>query len=366
MKTQALTALASLTLALAAIAQPTSFTYQGQLKTNGQPSSGAHDFQFRLFDAPAGGTQLGPTLCVDSLALSNGVFTTTLDFGQQYTAATPPRFLEVQVRQDTGLTCSNLAGMLLLSPRLPFSAAASAAHALSACELDAPSGAHPNALFLDNSLSLGVGTTQPQATLHLLTTGEGLSVQGSSASGSNLSMVGFYDANGTRIGAVGDISTADNSISLVSDAGDVHLLAGGAAVLTARTNGGVGIGIGTIVPTAQLDVRGDITLATGVLSVVAGQESLRIVRGTFSANGGVINGAGYSVTKTATGKYRVDFSPSFAGLPAITATVLDPGGNETLPFLEFAGAASVTIEVFERDGGEFVDRSVQFIAAGPR
>jgi hypothetical protein len=35
----------------------TVFTYQGKLGSAGQPANGAHDFQFRLFDAETGGTQ---------------------------------------------------------------------------------------------------------------------------------------------------------------------------------------------------------------------------------------------------------------------------------------------------------------------
>ncbi len=37
----------------------TAFTYQGQLKEAGQPYSGPADVTFRLFDAEAGGLQIG-------------------------------------------------------------------------------------------------------------------------------------------------------------------------------------------------------------------------------------------------------------------------------------------------------------------
>src|SRR5437667_9036949 len=94
MKTRLLSILACLVLAGNAAAQSTAFTYQGRLKNGAQLASGLHDLQFRLFDAVAGGSQVGPTQCVDNLLVSEGLFTTTLDFGQQY--ATPsPRFLEV-------------------------------------------------------------------------------------------------------------------------------------------------------------------------------------------------------------------------------------------------------------------------------
>jgi hypothetical protein len=108
----------------------TAFTYQGELRSGGSPITGLCDLRFRLFDSLAGGTQLGSTLCLDNVSLSSGRFTTTLDFGAQF--AGQQRFLEVEVRQDTGLDCTNLAGFTLLGPRQPLTAAPSAEFAIAA------------------------------------------------------------------------------------------------------------------------------------------------------------------------------------------------------------------------------------------
>src|SRR4051812_17567901 len=156
--------LAALALAAPAVAQPTAFSFQGQLRSSGRPAAGAHDFQFRLFDAAGGGLQLGPTICLDNVPVADGVFTTTLDFGQQYTTAAS-RYLEIQVRADTGLDCSNASGMIVLGPRQRLTPAPSAAHAHSAQVLNAPNGSRPGAVFLDDTLRVGVGTVTPQATL---------------------------------------------------------------------------------------------------------------------------------------------------------------------------------------------------------
>jgi hypothetical protein len=123
-------ALALPLLAAPALAQPltSAFTYQGELADGGQPSSGAFDFQFRLLDSESGGSQLGPTLCSDDLTVVNGRFAVTLDFGAQFTAS--QRFLEVLVRHDSGLPCSNASGFTTLSPRQPITAAPNAAFAL--------------------------------------------------------------------------------------------------------------------------------------------------------------------------------------------------------------------------------------------
>lgn len=40
----------------------TAFTYQGRLVDAGNPAAGVYDFQFRLFDAAGGGSQIGGTL----------------------------------------------------------------------------------------------------------------------------------------------------------------------------------------------------------------------------------------------------------------------------------------------------------------
>ena len=68
-------------LGLSAFAQGTAFTYQGRLNNGGNAASGYHDFQFKLFDALASGVQQGSTMVANTIALSNGLFTVTLDFG---------------------------------------------------------------------------------------------------------------------------------------------------------------------------------------------------------------------------------------------------------------------------------------------
>ena len=58
----------------------TAFTYQGQLKKDGNPVSGTCDFQFTLYDDASGGTALG-TQTKTGVSVTNGLFTVQLDFG---------------------------------------------------------------------------------------------------------------------------------------------------------------------------------------------------------------------------------------------------------------------------------------------
>ncbi len=156
MRPQLFSALLGLVVACTALAQPlsTAFTFQGRLDTSGAPASGTYDFRFTLFDAASAGAQLGPMLCSDNISVVNGAFSVQLDFGAQF--AGQQRFLEVQVRQDTGLTCSNPAGFVILSPRQNLTAAPNALFSLNTTNA-AQLGGQPGA-FYTNAANLSIGT----------------------------------------------------------------------------------------------------------------------------------------------------------------------------------------------------------------
>ena len=62
-------------------AQTSVFTYQGSLGSNGAPTSGLFDFQFTLYDSTASTNPVGGPVTNAPLAVSNGLFTASLDFG---------------------------------------------------------------------------------------------------------------------------------------------------------------------------------------------------------------------------------------------------------------------------------------------
>src|SRR6266536_4419505 len=83
------------------LAQTSSFTYQGRLTDGGTAANGNYDLQFALFDSLSGGAQVGSTQNVNTVAVSNGVFTVSLDFGANaFTGAN--RFLEISARPTGG------------------------------------------------------------------------------------------------------------------------------------------------------------------------------------------------------------------------------------------------------------------------
>lgn len=109
----------------------TAFTYQGELASDGTPATGTYDIRYRLYDAASDGTQVGSTLCSDNQAITNGRFTTSLDFGSAAFAG-QKRFLEIEVRQDAGLDCADATGFTLLAPRQELTAAPNATFAQAA------------------------------------------------------------------------------------------------------------------------------------------------------------------------------------------------------------------------------------------
>src|SRR5262249_50731706 len=113
-----------LALASSAGAQGTAFTYQGRLKGGAAPANGSYDLTFTLFDSPNGGAQQGNTRPNPATAVSNGLFTVTLDFGTQFTGA--GRWLAIGVRTNGGGT------FVPLSPRQPLTATPYAIYAPSA------------------------------------------------------------------------------------------------------------------------------------------------------------------------------------------------------------------------------------------
>jgi hypothetical protein len=118
-------------LASFAAAEPlsTAIVYQGQLNTFGSPAAGAHDLRFRLFDAASGGSSVGGLLCADDVEVANGLFAVSLDFGAVFTGQ--QLYLEIEVRADSGLDCSDATDFVTLATRQPLQATPYALYALS-------------------------------------------------------------------------------------------------------------------------------------------------------------------------------------------------------------------------------------------
>src|SRR5437660_12258878 len=83
--------------ATTARAQTSSFTYQGRLTDGGAAANGNYDLQFAVFDSLSGGTRIGSTQPLNTVAVTGGVFSVTLDFGANSVTGAN-RFLEISAR----------------------------------------------------------------------------------------------------------------------------------------------------------------------------------------------------------------------------------------------------------------------------
>ncbi|QYK47786.1 MAG: hypothetical protein KF838_13470 [Phycisphaeraceae bacterium] len=148
--------LASALIISNAAAQPVGngFTYQGELRNAGIVANGTYDLRFRLYDALASGAQVGPSLCVDNVPIADGTFTVELDFGSVFAGST--RYLEIDVREDTGLGCASGTGFVTLAPRQRIATTPYAAYALTAANATTATSAASatTALSAGNSTNL--------------------------------------------------------------------------------------------------------------------------------------------------------------------------------------------------------------------
>lgn len=117
-------------------AQTTAFTYQGQLNDGVSAANGTYEMQFKLFDALSAGTQIGSTVTNNSVTVTSGVFTVTLDFGSTPFAAGANRWLEIGVRK-----AADPPGFTTLSPRQPITSSPYSLRTLSATSADSLSAA---------------------------------------------------------------------------------------------------------------------------------------------------------------------------------------------------------------------------------
>src|SRR5262245_32551162 len=63
------------------VAQSSAFTYQGRLVQGSSAANGLYEMNFALYEAATNGHIVGAPVAVAPVAVSNGLFTATLDFG---------------------------------------------------------------------------------------------------------------------------------------------------------------------------------------------------------------------------------------------------------------------------------------------
>src|SRR5437016_5198406 len=202
--------------AAVAFAQTSSFTYQGRLTDGGTAANGNYDLQFALFDSLSGGAQVGSTQTINTVAVSNGVFTVSLDFGaNSFPGAS--RFLEVSARP------SGSGSFTLLTPRQQITSTPYAVRSLNAASADSvPASGVPagSGNYIQSNPS-----AQQSASFNI----SGNGTAGGTLSGNVLNATTQFNLNGSRI---------------LSNPGSRNLFAGfgaGAANVTGNSNSFFGV-----------------------------------------------------------------------------------------------------------------------------
>jgi len=321
----------------------TQFTYQGQLKAFGMPAVSNADFEFALFEAADGGSQIGATASVDDVGLVNGLFTVSLDFGPEAFDG-DARWIEVAVRSPAGA-----GGFTTLTPRQPITAA--------------PYATQTRGIFVDTAGNVGIGTTLPFAKLHMQAS-EDSDVLLATRTGGLPTHYLFIDESG-------------NGSMQLRDANNVTRVNLAAGDSTFFNNGNVGIGTST--PLAKLDVRdGDISVGGSILLgnsfsgsspeflAAAGHENLLLLRGNVDGDGTTDAGTGFTSRRLSEGVYVLTFDPPL-GDPSLTVTAHRPQGDalrvaqvEVL----FGTGARITIQF--AGSSELTDSDFSFCAMGRR
>ena len=248
-------------------AQTSSFTYQGRLTDGGLSATGNYDLQFALWDSASGGAQIGSTLTLSTVAVSNGVFTVSLDFGASgFNGAN--RFLEIGARPSGG------GSFTVLSPRQQVTATPYALRSASA-------GAADSATTAANATQLG-GVAASQ---YVLTTDNRLNAANYVLNGTSQQTTTNFNISGN--GTLGGTLSA-NAVNATT-----QYNIGGAAVLSANALTG-----STFVGT-QVSTAGSLNTIVGALAgktntgnnnVILGAQSGQVNTGTDNVMIGVLAG----------------------------------------------------------------------------
>ena len=100
--------------ATSALALGTAFTYQGTLGEGGSPANGNYDLTFSLYNAASAGTQVGSTVTNKAVAVTNGLFAVTVDFGAVFDGT--QLWVQMGVRTNGGGSFTTLTPRQELTP----------------------------------------------------------------------------------------------------------------------------------------------------------------------------------------------------------------------------------------------------------
>ncbi|HEV2695993.1 MAG TPA: hypothetical protein VG347_24105, partial [Verrucomicrobiae bacterium] len=315
---------------LPAFAQGTAFTYQGRLNNNGAPANGSYDFAFSLFANRTGGAALAGPVTNAAVTVTNGLFTTLVDFGGVFNGTS--NWLQLAVSTNAVNAYSPLTPRQQITPTpyaLYSAGAATAATAVTATGVPA-AGIGPGTANINISGNAATATTAATAGLAATATTAASATSATTAASANTSVsaafagtatnlvgllpdaqlssniarlngmntfigtnlfsnpliatnpanqiYGTFTGSGAGLANLSSVSLAPASITASMLAPDAVTMLGTPAngptnAVNVSTNGGVGVGTGTTQPTAGLQIANVVTqtVLTAQFSVTDGQ-----------------------------------------------------------------------------------------------
>lgn len=215
-------------------AQPTTFPFQATLPNEVTPASGAFEMEFKLFDAPTAGNQIGASNFINAVDVKSHSFAVLLDFG----AASFPgadRFIEISYRRNSNQPFTTV------STRWQILSVPYAIRSLTATTAD-------NALTLNGvDLSEFVRTSDPRlsdARTPLPGSGDYVQNTNTPQAGVNFSVGGTGSAN--ILNAATQFNLGSQRFISASPNGNLFIGSGtGASITTGEQNTFVGLNAGT-------------------------------------------------------------------------------------------------------------------------
>ena len=261
----AITALLSVRC-MSASAQGTAFTYQGLLISGGNPANGSYDLTFTLFNVNTTGAAIAGPVTNSATAVSNGLFTTVIDFGAGvFTAGS--NWLEIALCTNGSASFSTLTPRQQLTPA-PY--ALTAENALTAQNLAGVVANNTITAGVTATVGGGVGNTS-SGSYDTVSGGEG-----------NTSS-GLYDtvSGGQGNTTSGSHSTVGGGYSSTSS-GDYATVAGGYENIASAPYAAVGGGNGNTASGQYATVAGGhANVASGDFSFAGGNHAQALYQGSF-------------------------------------------------------------------------------------
>jgi hypothetical protein len=244
-------------------AQGTAFTYQGQLQNNGSPASGTYNLTFSVYTNSTSGTAVAGPVTNSAVAVSNGLFSVTIDFGSSVWNGRT-NWLEIGVETNSATSFNTLAPRQQMTPT-------------------------PYAIAAENM----VGTIPASQLTSIGNTNGGIGNFFTGTSGNAATSGSDNTANGGKAlssDTTGSRNTADGFDALLNNLNGIDNTADGVSALLNNQSGFLNIALGY---QAGFNITGSSNIDIGNPGLSSDAQIIRIGNGQIQTYiAGVINGIG--------------------------------------------------------------------------